>query len=212
MGRSLIGSDRKYVHYSDSQLDAVRNTDMIDFLSRKEGFVFKQTGRYFKCTEHNSLVVYPDRKMWVWNSQRLNGLNCIDWLMKVDGYSFQEAAEQLIQLDSDISTSFRKSDVLPVRNKEPPVLTLPPKKDGRYSNVYMYLTKTRCIEHDIVMYCFKQHLIYQDERNNAVFLGYDENNNVKFAELRGTASYYDNSDRKFRGNPGGIDPYYGFEL
>ena len=203
---SYIGSGRPYIHYTDEQLSSVRNTDMVDFLGRKEGFTFVKAGAYYKCVEHNSLVICPDRKMWFWNSQNLNGLNCIVYLLKVVAMSFQSACKELIGLDSSEMTRFEKAE--PIHNKEPPELQIPPKAKGNYKNVFMYLTDARCIPQEIVTYCFHNKLIYQDTSTCAVFVGYDENGAVRCLERRSTNTYIN----KFRGNTRGSDLRYSFHI
>lgn len=64
--------------------------------------------------------------------------------------------------------------------------SLPPRASGKYSNVFKYLTETRGISEDIILYCFKQHILYQDNHRNCVFVGYDENGEAKFASQRST--------------------------
>lgn len=64
-------------------------------------------------------------------------------------------------------------------------LNLPEKSDTS-KNVYAYLTKTRGIPANIVNDCLKNGTIYQDERRNAVFVGYDDNKQAKYAARRGT--------------------------
>lgn len=45
----------------------------------------------------------------------------------------------------------------------------------------------RGIDESIINYCIINNLIYQEEStNNVVFLGYDNNKNIKYAGLRST--------------------------
>jgi hypothetical protein len=41
-------------HYSDHQIQQARETDIIDFLQRTEGFTFKKEGRTWKRVDPNS--------------------------------------------------------------------------------------------------------------------------------------------------------------
>lgn len=206
--KTYIGSDKEYVHFTQEELAQIRRTDMLDFLERKEGFSFKRAGSYFKCVEHNSLIIYPNHQMWVWNSRNLKGLNCIDWLQKVDGYSFQDACAQMISIDSIEATTFKK--VKTEENKKEPVpLDIPERQHHKYTQVFCYLTKSRCIDPDIVNFCFHQKLIYQDIRNNAIFVGYDEDGNMKCLERRSTNTFM---ETKFRGNTAGSNLEYSFNI
>jgi hypothetical protein len=54
------------------------------------------------------------------------------------------------------------------------------------------LIKTRKLDADIVNQFVKDKKIYEDTHHNCVFVGYDEDNNHKFASVRGT-----NTNKKF---------------
>jgi hypothetical protein len=209
---SYIGSGKEYVHYTNDELENLRSIDMIDFLGRKEGFSFKQTSTYFKCVEHDSLVIYPNRRTWAWNSHDVKGKNVLDWLQRVDGLSFQEACMMLSPLETETVTRFKKTtSSAPTTSKEPSQkqLYIPEKTNGNYKNVYMYLTLTRCIDADIVSTLFHDKLIYQDTHNNACFVGYDENNNIRCVTQRGTNTY---ADKAYKGNTTGSMIEYSFNV
>ena len=146
------------------------SANFASFLSRKEGFTFIKVGSVYQCNEHDSLIIQGDRQRWYWNSQKLKGLNCIDWLMKIDGMGVQEAFETIIDLSGNIKTEFVKA---PEIKNEPKEFHLPPKSET-YRNAAAYLTKTRMIDPHIVSYCIKNSYIYQDQYKNVVFVGFDD--------------------------------------
>ena len=51
----------EYKQFSPEQLDRAKNADIISFLTAYMGFDFKQSGHYYQCKQHNSLVIYSDR-------------------------------------------------------------------------------------------------------------------------------------------------------
>lgn len=187
--------------YTKEQIEKARNTDIIDFLQSYQGFTFKQTGKYYKCKEHNSLVIYSDRKGFIWNSKNIHGNNAIDFLEKVDGVNFLDAVKTLIGEDGK---SIKYTTAKP-ENKTPKKLVLPEKEQGKYSRVFAYLTKSRCISPDIVSDMIKSHHIYQDTKGNCVFVGYDNNGTAKFASVRGTLT-----GKQFRGDCENSDKRYAF--
>ena len=63
----------EYKKFSQEQLDRAKNADIISFLTAYMGFEFRQSGRYYQCKQHSSLVIYSDRKGFVWNSQNISG-------------------------------------------------------------------------------------------------------------------------------------------
>ena len=46
--------------------------------------------------QHDSLMIYGDRKGFVWNSRDISGGDAIDLLRKVEGKSFPEAVEKRV--------------------------------------------------------------------------------------------------------------------
>ena len=63
----------EYKRFTEEQKEKARNADIINFLGSYMGFEFKQAGKYYQCKQHNSLVVYPNRKGFVWNSRNISG-------------------------------------------------------------------------------------------------------------------------------------------
>ena len=86
----------EYRKFSQEQLDKAKNADLIAFLSAYMGLEFKRAGKCYQCKQHSSLVIYSDRKGFVWNSQNISGGDTIDFLRKVEGKSFPEAVETII--------------------------------------------------------------------------------------------------------------------
>ena len=75
----------EYKRFTEEQKEKARNADIINFLGSYMGLEFKQAGKYYQCKQHNSLVVYPNRKGFVWNSRNISGGDCIDFLNKLYG-------------------------------------------------------------------------------------------------------------------------------
>ncbi|MBQ5563147.1 MAG: hypothetical protein IIT39_07155, partial [Clostridia bacterium] len=63
----------EYKKFTSEQLDRAKNVDIIAFLGAYMGLEFKPSGKYYKCSQHNSLIIYPDRKRFVWNSRNISG-------------------------------------------------------------------------------------------------------------------------------------------
>ena len=61
----------EYKRFTEEQKEKARNADIINFLGSYMGLEFKQAGKYYQCKQHNSLVVYPNRKGFVWNSRKI---------------------------------------------------------------------------------------------------------------------------------------------
>lgn len=65
---------------------------LLELIGRK--FRLIGSGRYRKTLEHDSLVIDLEKGKFYWNSRDLKG-GPIDWLLKVEGYSYTEACKIL---------------------------------------------------------------------------------------------------------------------
>ena len=189
----------EYKQFSPEQIERATNSDIIDFLNSYMGFEFKQSGHYYQCRQHNSLVVYADRKGFVWNSRNISGGGTIDFLRKVEGKTFPEAVGTI--LNESVSVSSAPQFYKPESGK----LILPEKADGKYDRVFAYLSKTRGISPEIISDFMRSKQIYQDKKGNCVFVGFDENGEARFATVRGTLS-----EKKYRGDCKNSDKRYPF--
>ena len=190
----------EYKKFSPEQLDRAKNADLIDFLGAYMGLEFKKTGRYYQCKQHNSLVVYADRKGFVWNSQNISGGDTIDFLRKVEGKNFPEAVETII---GEAAPVIYKP--APAYKSEAGQLVLPEKADGKYSRVFAYLSQTRKISPDVIADFIIADKLYQDKKGNCVFVGFDEHGTAKFGSIRGTLT-----EKKYRGDCKNSDKRYAF--
>jgi hypothetical protein len=193
--------------YSPHQIRQARETDIIDFLERKEGFTFKKTGNSWKCIEHDSLVITNDRRGWHWNSKGISGSSAIDWYEKIHNLKFHESLAQIIGAGDVIRSNYTASPALiPHAREKSRVFSLPESApDNR--RVYAYLTKTRGIDTSIVNQLITDKQLYQDIRGNCVFVGLDSNNNARYAGIRGTLT-----DKQFLGEVAGSDKRYSFSM
>ena len=190
----------EYKRFTEEQKEKARNADIINFLGSYMGFEFKQAGKYYQCKQHNSLVVYPNRKGFVWNSRNISGGDCIDFLNKVEGKNFFEAIETII--GENASVTYQPA---PQYKSEKSQLDLPEPTTEKYSRVFAYLSQTRGISASVISDFIKSKQIYQDTRGNCVFVGRDENGVERFGCIRGTLT-----EKKYRGDCKNSDKRYAF--
>jgi hypothetical protein len=57
-------------------------------------FTLKGKGRWYSTEEHSSLVYDEKKDYFFWNSREISG-NAITWLIKIKGFSFQQAKDYL---------------------------------------------------------------------------------------------------------------------
>ena len=190
----------EYKKFSEEQLRRAKNADTIEFLKKHCGFDFKPAGRYYQCVQHNSLIVYADRKGFVWNSQNISGGDTIDFLRKVEGKTFPEAVETIIGEKTPVVCP-----PAPEYHSKAGQLVLPKKAEGKYNRVFAYLANTRGISTDVIADFMKSKQIYQDDKGNCVFVGFDDEGTAKFGTVRSTLT-----DRKYRGDCKYSDKRYAF--
>ncbi len=186
-------SGKSFTMYSNEEIARARDVDMTEFIPRySDEECFVRTGGTYKGKVHDSLWIESDNRSWHWSSKDLYGIGAIDWLVKVNGYSFKEACSLLI----DKSPSYYSRDA-PKQTQtqspqpdQPERVFVPPKKtSGQCRELFAYLGKTRGLPNDIIDYCLRNKLIYQDEKRRVVFCGYDKNGDMKFAEAKITNTY-----------------------
>lgn len=182
--------------------------DLVDYLMSKgfpvvksgNSYKIKSTDKYKHSGDLSSLSIFPNRQSWKRWSNGTHGGDVIEFLRVIYGMSFQDAVKELgggglvhiddVPVDDNITSGL----VLPERNE-------------KYSRLYAYLINSRCIASEIVTSLVLDKSIYQDVKNNVVFLGRDDVKNVRFACVRGTCS-----DVPFKKDVYGSDKRFSFSI
>lgn len=194
--------------YTEQQIETARQTDMIDFLSLHEGFSFKRKGRNYSCVEHDSLVILADRSGWYWNSQGKGGGTAIDYCQKIKGMSFPEALQTLVGNADETKKVYKRTEISKQKPSEKAVFVLPETGGNKKCDrVFAYLNKTRKIDNCIIDFLVHEKKLYQDNRGNCVFVGFDESNTARYAAIRGTLS-----EVQYRGEVESSDKRYSFSI
>lgn len=194
------------ISYSDAEKRNAHNMSTLDYLQRTYGFSFAQKGRFYVGKEHDSLIIYGDEKGWAWNSRGLKGADVISFIQQVENMTYVEALQRLLGTTNAEyhRESYKPAATAAAERKE---LSLPAKAEGRYNRVYAYLVYTRRLAPAVVNYCFKNKSLYQDNRGNCVFVGYDNNSKAAYGAVRGTLT-----DVKYRGDCTGSNKEFGFKM
>jgi hypothetical protein len=202
--------------YSEIQKNEARNIDIMDFLAKEEGFDFVKHGRGFRSVQHDSLVIYPDRKGFFWNAQQIGGANAIDWLTKIKGLNFPQAMEKLVgspnqnYQQNQAKYGQSQSQNPNLQNEKKP-FALPPRARNE-QRAMAYLMKSRCIGANILNALIEEKKLYQDNRGNAVFVGFDKDT-PKYAFKRGTLSEeFLNGKEAYRGEETSSDKRFAFKM
>ncbi len=193
--------------FSDEEKQQAHNISVIDYLQRVYGFSFKKSGQGYRCVEHDSLVIKANEKLWYWNSLGMGGGDIIEFVMKYEHISYDNALKRILNptVSSD-NYNYKQAPKNIVHEKHE--LKMPPKKQGKYNRVFAYLTKTRCIDRNIINLLFTKRLIYEDANHgNCVFVGYNKEGKCVYANIHTTMT-----ESKFKGDVYGADKNNGFYI
>ena len=188
------------MYVSPEQIAKAKSIDLFTYLTHFEPDQLKRVSRNCYCTiDHDSLKISADTGLWHWFSRRIGGKSALDYLIKVQGYPFQNAVLKLNELDC---LNIRVKEPTDTKKEHNLIIPKPYKNNER---IFRYLTSTRKIDREIIDYFLSNGLIYEErEHHNAVFLGFDQFGKVKYAYTRGTGQ------ERFHSEIEGSDKRYSF--
>lgn len=181
-------------------LDELKKVDLVTYFRTIMPYeLVKASANEYTTKTHDSLRM--SNGLWNWCSRGFGGRNAIDYLMKTEQLEFNDAANLLLkQLQNKVPTI----DQQPAKTKERHIII--PEKNTASDNVISYL-KSRGIDEEIIKECIEKKLIYEEKHyHNAVFLGYDDLGNIKYAGCRST------NETIFKQDATGSDKSYSFRL
>lgn len=191
--------------YTREQIEQAQNMDLLSYLESR-GYQLIYNRHEVRLKEHDSCVISNNK--WKWFSQNKGG-GTLDFLVTYENRSFKEAMQILLgEKAQDIKPKQYISEPTEKENTELKELGQLPERAENYRRMYAYLCKTRGIDSKIVDEMVKNKLLYEDkEHHNCVFLGKDNDGNIKYCLKIGTAT-----DKKFKGELQGSDKRYNIEL
>ena len=185
-------------YISAEDITHAKQLDLLTYLQNYSPQELVRLSPITYCTrEHDSLKI--SNGMWHWFSRGIGGRSALDYLIRVQNQSFQQAVETILG---------RAAFVPPVSHqqtaKRETQLQLPkPNSDNRAVTQYL---KERGIYPEIIRYCLDHKLLYESaDYHNAVFLGYDLEGKARYANLRGTRSQY-------KSEATGSNKYFSFSI
>lgn len=189
-------------YFTQEQINKAKEIDLLSYLQsyNPDELVYEARGTYHTQT-HDSLKI--SNGMWYWFSRGIGGINALEYLIQVEEYSFTDAVEHLIKQKGIEKRYIPKREL--TEKEKIDKLVLPPK--SKYNDrVISYLTN-RGISKSIIDECINKGYIYQTyPHSNVAFVGYDENDNPRYAGVRGT-----NASR-FMCDAYGSDKAFSFKL
>lgn len=177
----------------------IRDNIPIQDYAASRGFQLERKGKYFKIvgeknnSDFSSVMINSETNRYKHYSVDKKPRSIIDFVMELDNCDQATAINTLKPLidtyDLETATIIEKSQP-PKKARQKAELILPEKADTS-KNVYAYLTKTRCINKNIVDHFIYNDNLYQDDHNNCVFVRYDRQGKPTFCSKRGTNTYKD---------------------
>lgn len=181
-----------------TDLEEIKKISITEY-ARQMGFTPVKIGSYYTLKEHDSVRIDPRKNIFFRNSTGDRG-TVIDFVMAFKGVSCGKAIKLLCD-EIELPKVYKEQNSVPQKKKE----LILPAKARNMKNVFAYLVKTRCINQKIVQEMVDRDMLYQDERNNCVFVSRNENGKSVFATVRGT-----NTDKKWVGDVSGCDYSHSF--
>lgn len=181
-------------------LEQARQIDLLTYLQNCEpNELVRLSANNYSTRTHDSLKISNGK--WMWWSRRIGGYNALDYLVKVKGYSFVEAIETLMG-----KAAVNPSITVPKPKIDVPKVLLLPDKSASTDKITEYLFG-RGIDYAIIEYCVSHNLIFESlPYHNLVFIGYDADQNPKYAAYRAT------NNSRLMGDCSGSDKHYSFRI
>ena len=176
-----------------------KRMDLLTYLREYEpGELVKFSSNTYTTRTHDSLKISNGK--WMWWSRGIGGKSALDYLIKVRGMDFVEAVQTIM---GNGSVSFPTCENINSYEEQPLLL---PEKSPTADVVFDYLFG-RGIDYEIINHCLEQELIIESlPYHNAVFIGYDESKEPKYAAYRAT------NQSRIMGDCTGSKKQYSFRL
>lgn len=186
--------------------NAIKEKISITEYAAMLGYHVKQiSSDRYTLLEHDSMAIKFDKsgmEYFIWNSRGIGG-SVIDFAMAIHDVDKETAIKTLrnylhSRTPEQIDDTNRRKKIQAAHSMKPKSLEMPPPCEGAFRKVYAYLSKSRGIEAEIVSSLMKNRQLYQDERGNAVFVGFDYDGREKYAFKRSS-----NTNIPYRGEATG---------
>lgn len=185
-------------YVTPEQITQAKELDLLTYLQRYNPHELVHVSGNTYCTrEHDSLKISNGK--WNWFSRGIGGKTALDYLIKVQGFSFTQAVEALA--GQNFSPLPHVPQAKP-KEREPRNLLLP--QASRCATHAVSYLHGRGIDYDPIDYCIQTGRLYESQKyHNVVFVGRDLKGQPRYAALRGTVG-------DFKGEAPGSDKRYSF--
>ena len=165
------------LYYNDDELKAALDNNNALNYAVSRGYGLVRIGNEYHLKEHDSMVFKQDGR-WFWNSQGLSG-RAIDFIQNYEDKTYPEAI-CILAGTIDRPAPVGSVHAVNVSAEEKPEFILP-ERAANYRNMFAYLIKERCIDHDLVKGLVESRKIYQGITfNKLTIIGYDNNGKAMY--------------------------------
>ena len=187
-------------YVTPEQITQAKEIDLLTYLQRYDPHQLVHVGGSTYCTrEHDSLKISNGK--WNWFSRGVGGRTALDYLIKVQGFSFTQAVEALV--GQNFPPLPHVAQAKP-KEQEPKKLLLP--QASRCATHAVSYLRGRGIDYDLIDYCIQTRRLYESHPyHNTVFVGHDLKGQPRYAALRGIVG-------DFKGEVTGSDKRYSFSI
>jgi hypothetical protein len=191
--------------FTDEQIAQANSNNIIDY-AKSRGYPVRQvTTHSYKIPGFGGLYIHSGGLKWNRFSADIGG-GTIQFVMHMENKSWVEAVKELLNIPTSqcvYPSSVQKEFYEKESEKKPFQL---PEKNDTYKHLFAYVISTRKLDRYIVYDLVKLNKIYENKHYNCcVFVGYDKDENPKYAAIRGT-----NPALQYRKDVVGSDKSYPF--
>ena len=187
-------------YVTPEQIAQAKEIDLLTYLQNCDPNALVHVSGNTYCTrEHDSLKISNGK--WNWFSRGIGGKTALDYLIKVQGFSFTQAVEALV--GQNFSPLPHAPQARP-KEREPRKLLLP--QASRCATHAVSYLHGRGIDYELIDSCIQTGRLYESQPyHNVVFVGRDVQGQPRYAALRGTVG-------DFKGEATGSDKRYSFSI
>lgn len=166
------------MYINKRKIAEARNMDLLTYLRCYDpGELVRLSSNVYTTRTHDSLKISNGK--WYWWSRSIGGRSALDYLIAVKGMQFQDAVMYILKLNNGYSVS-RPSHI---KKADPESEIHVPRGSRSNSKMKLYLER-RGISDKVVKQCIDSGLIYESVYGEVVFLGFNEDGEVKYASCR----------------------------
>lgn len=171
--------------------DKALKVDLVEFMQQTGLELKRDSDKWYRSVEHDSLVVNRVKNTWSWNSRGIRNHNIIHYAKEFLNLSYPEAVKMI----NNGMYSENKQIQPSIKTKKPFVYEEEVKEVSDFSKAKNYLVNERKLHPKFIDILHKNGLVAQDNRNNVVFKWW-QGGKIVGATLQGTYKNYDKFQKR----------------